>query len=323
LPRAWYLEYFMARQATAPLLQFKANLADLRSPRRWATHGLVAEGDDPSAALLLVGHGSVQNPESCRTVYLQAAHVRELGRFAMVREGFLRQTPFLVDVLAQLATPRVVVVPFFISEGYFTEQVIPRELGLRADGQREYPRSREIRGRMIHYARPIGTHPSMTGVLLSRAHEVVKRHPFPCAPPPHETALFIAGHGTAKDENSRAAIETQVRLIRSRALYAEVHAVFLEEPPAIGQCYEMAHARNVVLVPFFAGEGLHVREDIPVLLGEPAERVQERLAQRQPSWRNPTERHGKRLWYADSIGSEPLLAQVILERAREATSAQR
>jgi sirohydrochlorin cobaltochelatase len=73
-----------------------------------------------------------------------------------------------------------------------------------------------------------------------------------------------------------------------------------------------------VVVPFFISDGLHAVEDIPVLLGEPTELVKERLAASQPAWRNPTEKNGKRVWYSSAIGSEPLLAEVILQRAREA-----
>jgi hypothetical protein len=54
-----------------------------------------------------------------------------------------------------------------------------------------------------------------------------------------------------------------------------------------------------------------------VLLGEPERIVKERLAAGQPTWRNPSERDGKRVWYASSVGTEPLLAEVILERVHE------
>jgi len=37
-----------------------------------------------------------------------------------------------------------------------------------------------------------------------------------------------------------------------------VHAVFLEEPPLIGACYDMTAMKNIVLVPLFIGEGSHV-----------------------------------------------------------------
>jgi sirohydrochlorin cobaltochelatase len=46
--------------------------------------------------------------------------------------------------------------------------------------------------------------------------------------------------------------------------------------------------------------------------------VKERLAAGQPAWRNPTERNGRLIWYSSAVGTEPLLAEVILERVREA-----
>jgi len=60
--------------------------------------------------------------------------------------------------------------------------------------------------------------------------------------------------------------------------------------------------------------------DIPVKLGEPEKRVQQRLNNGQPTWVNPTERQGKRVWYSASIGAEPFVAEVILERVREAAA---
>jgi len=73
-------------------------------------------------------------------------------------------------------------------------------------------------------------------------------------------------------------------------------------------------------VPFFISDGLHTQEDIPVLLGEAKRTVEQRLAAGQPTWRNPTEKNGKLVWYSPSVGSAPELAEVILERVREAAS---
>ena len=95
----------------------------------------------------------------------------------------------------------------------------------------------------------------------------------------------------------------------------------MEEDPRIGDCYKLARTKNIVMVPFFISDGLHSYEDIPVMLGAPKAVVRERLKLGQPTWRNPTEREGKRLWYTASVGSEPLMADVILERVREAAAA--
>ena len=273
------------------------------------------------AALVLIGHGSTANAESGATVYQQAAVLRRRNQFAQVREAFWKQEPRLKIVVSELATARIFFAPFFISEGYFSEEVIPEELGFRAEGQGEFARVLRRGGQSLFYCRPIGTHPSMTGVLLARARGVVEKFPFPRAPKPAETTLFIVGHGTGQNEDSRKSVERQAELIRALGLYAAVHAVFLEEDPRVGECYALAQTRNLVVVPFFMSDGLHVREDIPALLGEPKRILQQRREQGQPPWRNPTERKDKLVLYAESIGSEPQIAEVILERVKEAAGA--
>ena len=269
------------------------------------------------AALVLLGHGSTKNADSSAPVFQHAAELRRRNFFAEVREAFWKQEPQVQTVLPAITAPRVFIVPLFISEGYFSEDVIPKALGFQLTTD---PQSRFTihDSRFTHYCQPVGTHASMTDVLLARAREVVEKFPFPRAPKPADTALVIAGHGTGNNENSRKAIEHQVALIRAMNLYAEVHAAFMEEEPRIEKIYEVAQAKNIVMVPFFISDGLHSFEDIPVMLGEPARVVQERFKSGQPTWRNPTEKHGKRVWYSASIGNEPHLAEVILERVREA-----
>ena len=270
------------------------------------------------AALVLVGHGSTLNADSSAPTYQHADELRRRGIFAQVLECFWKLEPAICGVLRGVFAPRVFIVPLFISEGYFTEEVIPRELGLRTSDQPDFSRIQQRGSQTIYYCGPVGTHDSMTGVLLARARDIVDKHPSPRVPDRGDTALFIAGHGTGNNENSRKAIERQAELIRAQQLYAEVHATFMEEDPRVGDCYRIAQAKAIVMVPFFISDGLHSHEDIPVMLGEPREAVRSRLRSSQPTWRNPTERNGKLVWYTSAVGAEPHLADVILERAREA-----
>ena len=270
-----------------------------------------------NAALILVGHGSTLNAESSAPTYQHADELRRRKIFAQVIECFWKLEPPICGALRGVFAPRVFIVPLFISEGYFTEEVIPRELGLRANDQPDFSRIQRRGAQTIHYCGPVGTHHSMTEVLLARARDIVKRHPSPSPARPEDTALFIAGHGTNNNENSRKAIERQVELIRARKLYGEVHAVFMEEEPRIGNCYRLARAKNIVVVPFFISDGLHSYEDIPAMLGESAEQIRERLKSGQPTWLNPTQKHDKLVWYSSAIGDEPHVADVVLERVRE------
>src|SRR5205823_8262657 len=86
-----------------------------------------------SSALLIVGHGSTVNPDSSAPSLAHAAEIRRRNLFADVAYAFWKEEPSLRDALFLFQEPKireVYVVPNFISEGYFTEIVIPRELEL-------------------------------------------------------------------------------------------------------------------------------------------------------------------------------------------------
>ncbi|MBG88799.1 MAG: cobalamin biosynthesis protein CbiX [Verrucomicrobiales bacterium] len=267
--------------------------------------------------LVLVGHGSALNGEFSMPTNRQAAELRSRKVFGQVLEAFWQTEPDLSGVLRGAAGRRVFIVPMFLSEGYFTEEVIPREMGFECLGEKQYSRSQTIGEQDVYCCGPVGTHETMTEVLLASAQGVIEQHPFPRAPKPADCSLFVAGRGTSNNENSRKVIESHVELIGERGIYRDVHASFMEEDPKIEACWTKAETKNLVMVPFFISAGPHSYEHIPKMLGEPERMVRKRLDADQPTWRNPTERNGKRLWYSRCIGDEPTLADVILQRARE------
>ncbi len=270
------------------------------------------------STLLLLGHGSTLNAQSSAATRLHADAVRRTGRFGQVLEGYWKQEPSLSGVLRSAWHDDVFVVPFFVSEGYFTEQVIPRELGLPLSAGIGRPGTYRVGRQRVHYCGPVGTHPSMTRVLEGRAIETIRLHPgLGDVPQPSDVSLFVAGHGTSQSENSRRAVEDQVALIAARGAFHDVHAVFMEESPRIGEAISMARTDNVVMVPFFLSDGLHVQEDIPVLLGADPETVRTRLRDGEHGWANPTAMGGSRVWYARAIGDAPGMSDVIVERAME------
>jgi sirohydrochlorin cobaltochelatase len=274
--------------------------------------------DLAKAALILVGHGSTRNRDSAQPVYFQAAEMRRRQRYREVHASFWKQDPHLVQVLSQVKAVQVFIVPLLTSRGYFADEVIPRELGLPQGELGPAGGVRVQDGRTLYYCAPVGTHESMTRVILHRAKEVVQSCPFPREPGPQETALLIAGHGTTRNENSRRAVEDQATRIRAESVYCEVHSIFLEETPRIQDCYRLSSLRHFVVVPFFISDGLHATEDIPVLLGESEDIVRERVRTGLATWRNPTERNGKLVWYARSVGTDPSLGEVIQARVSEA-----
>jgi sirohydrochlorin cobaltochelatase len=251
-------------------------------------------------ALVIVGHGSTTNPDSSEPTHRMADTLRKWGIFDEVRCCFWKEEPSMREILHSVTSPNVYVVPNFISEGYFTQEVIPREIGLEGPITRRH-------GRAIRYCAPVGNHPSMASVLLKRARET--------APglPADQTSLLIVGHGTNLNDNSAKAVKTQVELLSKLGLYAEVLPAYMEEAPLVSDWASMSSQRNVVVIPFFISDGLHSYQDIPVLLGIRTE-VGPAASQSEVFQENPHSLRGKNLYYGSAIGTEPMMADVIVEQ---------
>jgi sirohydrochlorin cobaltochelatase len=269
-----------------------------------------------SSALLIVAHGSTVNPDSSAPTLAHAAEIRRRKVFEDVGCAFWKEEPSLRDAIF-LCDPEsihdVYVVPNFISEGYFTQTVVPRELELNG---RITTRSN---GQVWRYCDPVGNHPMMTRLLLRRAREI--------APdiPEGDTTLLIVAHGTDLNENSAVAAKREAEKIRALGKYREVLNVYMEEPPLVSDWRNSTRTLNVVVVPFFISDGLHSYEDIPKLLGIVVAAGVDRghpgsaspaTARGEIFQRNPYKIAGRSLYYAPSIGTDPGFADIIIDQAK-------
>jgi sirohydrochlorin cobaltochelatase len=274
------------------------------------------------AALLVIAHGSTVNPDSSAPTLAHATEIRRREIFADVECAFWKEEPSLRDAIF-LFDPQLIrevyVVPNFISEGYFTQTVVPRELELNGRI------TRRSNGQMWRYCDPVGNHPMMTELLLRRAHEIAADIP------ESETTLLIVAHGTDLNENSAVAAKREAEKIRALGKYATVLNVYMEEPPLVSNWRKLTETRNVVVVPFFISDGLHSYEDIPRLLGIIETARVDRPAGAGGSW-PPAVAHGeifrcnpygidnRSLFYAPSIGTDAGFADIIVEQALNAKS---
>jgi sirohydrochlorin cobaltochelatase len=264
---------------------------------------MIADMPVRDAALLLLGHGSTLNADSSAPTYQHAEEIRRRGIFAEVHVAFWKEEPNFRQALRQTSRSEIYVVPNFISSGYFTEQIIPRELGLTGAVT---PRE----GQKIFYCEPVGLHPSMTEALLQRAHQIVAASGETIPLPTKTACLFICGHGTSLNDNSTKIIHEQAAAIRARGLYADCRAVLMEQSPFVRDWRSLTDCPDVIVVPFFISDGLHSFEDIPVLLGLTRNVKEQQFA-------NPHRENGRRLWYATAIGTEAFIADVILAQVKQ------
>ena len=261
----------------------------------------------PDTGLLIVGHGSTVNPDSSSPTLAHATEIRRREIFADVQCAFWKEEPSLRDarfLFDPKTIRKVCVVPNFISEGYFTQTVIPRELDLngkvtaRPDGQ------------TWCYGEPVGNHPLMTELLVQRAREI--------APNVLEsaTSLLIVAHGTDLNENSAVAAKREAEKIRGLGRYANVLNVYMEEFPMVSDWRVLTSTPNVVVVPFFISDGLHSYQDIPVLLGIVDEGSTSGGRKRGDVFRRgPYQIDDRKLFYGSSIGTDPRIADIIVEQA--------
>lgn len=266
-------------------------------------------------ALVIAAHGSHLNPASHDPAFAHADTIRASGAFEEVREAFWKEEPSFREVLRTVESDEVYVVPLFISEGYFTEQVIPRELRLEGwdvslwdssgtDADTATVRARDV-DKTVHYCGPVGTHESMTDVIVRRA-ETVTGDP----DVGDGFAVAVVGHGTDRNENSAKAIEYHAERVREMGRFEEVEALFMDEEPEVDDITEYFETEDVVVVPLFIADGYHTQEDIPEDMGLTADY--------REGYDVPATVDGHRIWYAGAVGTEALLADVVLERAIDA-----
>jgi sirohydrochlorin cobaltochelatase len=268
-----------------------------------------------SQALVLVAHGSHLNPDSSTPTYQHADTVRETGVFDEIVTGFWKEEPSFREVLRTVEAEEVYVVPLFVSEGYFTEQVIPRELrldewdvddwesdGISADVATY---TAEDTGQTVHYCGPVGTHHSMTDVIIRRA-ETVTGDPDVGA----DFAVAVVGHGTNRNENSAKAIEYHADRVRETGRFDEVQPLYMDEDPEVDDVTDFFETEDIVVVPLFIADGFHTQEDIPEDMGLTDDY--------RTGYDVPETVEGHEIWYAGAVGTEPLLADVALERAADA-----
>lgn len=195
-----------------------------------------------TSALVLAGHGSHLNARSSEAVRAHARALAGDGDWDEVLVAFWKEEPSLSRALDGCSASEVTVVPVFMSEGYFTSEVIPAEMDL--DG----PVTRR-EGRTIRCTRPVGAHPDLAGIVIERARE---------AGATPDDALFVLGHGTPRNAGSASAVHAQVERVRAAGRFEQVAAVFTDQDPNVADVPDLAGERNAVVVPYFASEGFHV-----------------------------------------------------------------
>ncbi|WP_456474182.1 CbiX/SirB N-terminal domain-containing protein [Candidatus Pyrohabitans sp.] len=128
-----------------------------------------------------------------------------------------------------------------------------------------------------------------------------------------KTGIVIVGHGSRLPE-TRGIYETIAGIAQARSGY-EVRVGYMKHhsPNLVEAVQGMIDEgfKRIVVVPLFIVPGLHVRDDIPILLGNKAGEVPE-FGYARVNAPDDVE-----ILYAEAIGSDPRLAEVVLDRVNK------
>jgi sirohydrochlorin ferrochelatase len=303
-----------------------------------------------SEAIILFSHGSLLcgAGENLREL---ADTLRRRGDAPMVEVGYLNYSePRFASSFERCVAAgasAITVVPYFLVAGYFVKVDLPREIdAVRA----QHPQIK------VRVADAMCFHPSLADALLTCAgragppaqwRDILNTAPQFCQQNPHcplygsekcrataqgresqvmspasrapvskfqdqrsndttSEALLVMVHGSPRPESNRDMYGV-VDVIRESGVFPIVEVGFMEcnepsIPTAVESCVEQG-AQRVIAVPYFLHTGNHVADDLPGLLEE------------------AQERHPRvEFLMGDYIGHDPLIADVIRDRAAQANT---
>ncbi|WP_415237354.1 CbiX/SirB N-terminal domain-containing protein [Sneathiella sp.] len=208
-------------------------------------------------SLLLVGHGSSETDQAKKAITDHAETLRAKGHFSDVMTYFLSDGA----PLPQRPEGDFFIVPFFMSDGYFSGPRIRQLFGMR------HNQMQDERG-LVMLCPPVGMLPQMSDLLLKVAREVCEKHSIQEA----QADIVIAAHGSSKSPASRQATLLHADALRHTDRFADVREVFLEEEPFVSDWAQKRSepSRLTIVLGLFAAEGPHSMEDVPKALKEGA-----------------------------------------------------
>jgi sirohydrochlorin cobaltochelatase len=271
-----------------------------------------------TVALILAGHGSHISPNTAGVVWGYVDTLRRRGVADEVTACFWKEQPHFHQVLQTVKSDTVVIVALFTAQGYFSQQVIPSEMGLlpltpksplpqgargldkdwlHNEGVIHYAPTTE---KIIYYTRTLGEHLYLETIVQQRVRDAL--HDANLAS--DDTAVAIIGHGTNRSATTRKTTIHQVRQVQKLNLVAEVIDAYLDDEPNIPSIYERTTAQNLVAVPFFLASGSHTTQDVPLALGIEYGGY-------------PANVNGRDVYYTPPIGTDDVICDLIIELARD------
>jgi len=255
-----------------------------------------------NSELLVIGHGRSNAQDSTRLIKGHAEAIEKRKIFKRVQPGFLKLAPYMTDQLSTIKSGTVYVVPCFASFGDITKEIIPQQLGLIG------PKTAK-KGQIIYYSEPVGTHPK----IVKRLCELIKNTLEVSGLSKNNTTLIIIGHGSTNNPQSEIDTRLLADKIKRTGPSQNVVALFLDQSPNLAEWYNYCESKNAIAISYLFSGGNHEREDLAKKMGFDPNTTNYCITTSVPV--GPIKSAGKNLWLCPPISADPILQDVIVERA--------
>ena len=250
--------------------------------------------------LLLAAHGS-SRPDNNSPVRALVERLKADGAFGDVLCGFIKEAPFLTDILPSLTTEELVVIPLLTSQGFITDELIPGAL-------KTVPSS--IR---VHLCPPLGVHSEIPKLMASRVEDVLSD----LALPRDDVSVLVAAHGNKKNPENARQTSAVAQSIEEHLDTISVEAAFIEQSPFLSDWTRNVSSGHLIVLPFLIGGGLHGAEDVPTMLGLDPKGAELNRLSGTVAHTEPLKSHGRSIVICRALGYEPKLAKIISDIAHQ------
>ena len=141
---------------------------------------LVRGLESANSTVVVVGHGTRKNQNSCRTTIELVKRLRTRLTGLTIEFSFIDQNPSVGHVVSRITTENVIVIPFMMGLGPHVTQDIPDAFGISNfedvvfQSEFKFPFQQNVDGRLglvknVIYDTPVGIYPELSNLCVSIA----------------------------------------------------------------------------------------------------------------------------------------------------------
>ncbi|WP_180966731.1 CbiX/SirB N-terminal domain-containing protein [Cohaesibacter celericrescens] len=206
--------------------------------------------DSTDLGILIVAHGERGGRFNNARVLELADEIGYKIGMVQVEAGVLKGAPSIAEAWSRLNTPNKLIYPFFMSDGYFCNRILPQKVA------EEIGQSIET----LTMLPPFGVSDWIAEGVTSALLQDISRLGLSGHRPP----ILIAAHGASIDrQSSRRAHELADKLKRT-GNFGAISCGFLDEAPHLSDMIGDV-LPNTVVLPLFNGLGSHSVDDMTKL----------------------------------------------------------